>query len=299
MSGRKSNTSPIAPNAKITGSLSKTRHSLNLRAVALLGVLIALFIAIGSLFGVLGAATALAMAIILCFWSYWSVVPSLLAQSNAVPSTDAAVLQATAELAARAGIPLPCVYEIDDAQPNALALGPNPEAAVLILTRALRRQLTSGELRAVIGHEIAHIRNRDTLSSTIAATLVGAIVSLASLLALIGLAARRRGGAAIIVLAALAPLIALIVKLAMMRSIEYRADRDGAHLCGGPEDLISALRKLDLLTKRTSSGAASIQPALAPLFFVDPLPDSWLGTLFSPHPTIASRIARLEALIKN
>lgn len=267
----------------------------NLRTAFLAGVLAALFAAVGSLFGVIGAAVALATAIVISFWSFWSAAPSLLARTNAVPCTNAAALEAVAELASRAGIPAPRIFEIADIQPNAFAIGANPESAVVILTSALCVQLSKAELRAVIAHEIAHIRNRDMLACTMATTFVGAIASLALLLGLLGFAARRNGGGVIILLAILAPLTGLILKLAMSRSIEYRADRDAAGLCGHPRDLISALRRLHALTGRIESDTAVLNPALASLFIVDPLPQSWLGALFSSHPPITDRIARLEA----
>lgn len=266
------------------------------RAVLLVGMLAALFAAIGSLFGMVGAAVALAIAIIISFWSFWSAAPNILAALHAVPCTDAGVLCATSVLAASAAIPTPFIYEIEDAQPNAFALGPNPQSAVVILTSALSAHLTRSEINAVIAHELAHIRNRDTLVCTIATTFVSAIASLALVLGLVGLAVRRHGGGVIIFLAILAPLIACILRFALSRSVEYRADRDAAYLCGRPRVLISALRKLDQFSHSIQSQSASAQPVLASLYIIDPLPKSWLGKIFCTHPPIAQRIARLEAM---
>jgi len=271
----------------------------SLRAVLLVVMLAALFAAIGSLFGVVGAAVALTVAIVISFWSFWSAAPNILAALHAVPCTDADVLCGTSVLAASAAIPAPFIYEIEDAQPNAFALGPNPQSAVVVLTSALSAHLTRTEINAVIAHELAHIRNRDTLTCTIATTFVDAIASLAVVLGLVGLAARRHGGGAIIFLAILAPLIACILRFALSRSVEYRADRDAARIIGHPRNLISALKKLDQFSHSIQSQSASAQPVLASLYIVDPLPQSWLGRIFCTHPPIAQRIARLEAIQDN
>lgn len=193
-------------------------------------------------------------------------------------------------------MPVPQLYEIEDIQPNAFAIAANPNSGVVVLTSALCAELNASELRAVIAHEIAHIRNRDMLTNTIATTFVGAIASLALLLGLLGIAARRYGGGFIILVAILAPLTGLILRLAISRSFEYRADRDAACLCGCTKDLISALRRLDALTRRIQCDTAVLNPAIATLFIVDPLPQSWLGALFSVHPPLEKRIARLEAM---
>lgn len=269
---------------------------MNMRAVLLLAMLAALFAAIGSLLGILGAAVALTIAIFLSFWSFWSAAPSILTQLDAVPCTDPGIIHATSILAATAAIPAPFVYEIEDAQPNAFALGPNPQSSIVILTSALSAHLTRPEINAVIAHELAHIRNRDTLTCTIATTFVSAIASLALVLGLIGLAVRRHGGGTIIFLAILGPLIACILRFALSRSVEYRADRYAARLCGNPRSLISALQKLEQTSRVVQSYNAILRPELAALYIVDPLPQSWLSALFCTHPPLARRIARLEAM---
>ena len=269
---------------------------MNMRAVLLVVVLAALFAATGSLFGIMGAAVALTAAIFIAFWSFWSAASQILSQLNAVPCTDQRIVRATTVMAASAGIPTPLIYEIEDAQPNAFALGANPQSAIVILTSALSAHLTGPEINAVIAHELAHIRNRDTLAATIAMTFVGAIASLALLLGLIGFVVRRHGGGVIIFLAILAPLIALILRFALSRSVEYRADRDTAHLIGHPRDLIFALKKLDRISHDMQSQSAVQQPILASLYIIDPLPKSWLGKIFCTHPPMAWRIARLVAM---
>jgi heat shock protein HtpX len=266
-----------------------------LRTSAMLAVMLGLFVAFGSLFGIEGAATALSLAIVTSVWSYYRSAPAILARCGVRHVNDSRLVQTVGELAAQANIPAPWLYEMGDRQPNAFAVGRCPGQACIIITTALRRRLNADEMRAVLAHEISHIANRDTLAATIGVTLLSAIATLAILLGIVGLAARRSGGGVLIFLAVLAPILALILHLARSRSAEYRADREGARLCGEPEHLISALTKLERATRRIQNNAASVQPAMAGLFIVDPLPNTRLGRLFASHPPIAKRIARLSA----
>jgi heat shock protein HtpX len=164
-----------------------------IRASVFLIAMAAIFGAIGSLFGVQGAAYAVALCIVIAFWGFWST-PAKLAAIGAVEVTDLKIIALVRELAARAGLPAPRVFEINERQPNALALGPNPQQAVLVMTTGLRKRLSRAELAAVLGHELAHIRCRDTLSATIGMMFLTAIASLALLLGLIGLVAGRNSG---------------------------------------------------------------------------------------------------------
>jgi heat shock protein HtpX len=266
------------------------------RAIVLLGLIVGLFVWTGSFFGLDGACIALAASIIFAFWSYWSAAPEFLARTGAFPCRNAIVLELTARVAARAGTPAPQVYLIEDAQPNALAIGPNPAQSILVLTSALCRDVSLAELEAVIAHELSHIRNRDILATTLATSFVGAVISLSLLIGIVGLSNRRHGGGAIVLIAVLAPLFAILIRLAMSRSAEYRADHDAALLCGGPQPLISVLRYLDQTAERIPSCAAMVSPAAAAVFTVNPLRKSWLGGLVSPHPPVERRIARLEAM---
>lgn len=208
---------------------------------------------------------------------------------------DRAILEIVAMLAERAGIPMPRVYEIKEAQPNAMAVGPNPQHAALILTTGLRKLMPQDEMTALIGHELAHIKSRDTLAATIGATFLDAILSLSLVLAFIGVAARRHGGGAIIALAIFAPVTGLILHLAASRSREYAADRYGAELTGGPQAMIAALHLLQPCQAHHNDVALRI-PATTSLWFVDPLAGTWLSRLLSSHPSIERRIARLERL---
>jgi heat shock protein HtpX len=266
-----------------------------IRASVFLIAMAAIFGSIGSLFGLQGAAYAVALSVVIAFWGFWST-PSKLAAIGAVEVTDPKIIALVHELSARAGIPAPRVFEINERQPNSLALGPNRLQAVLVITAGLRKRLSRRELAALLGHELAHIRYRDTLSATIGITFLTAIASLALLLGLIGLLVGRNGGGLIIGLAILAPLTGLVVHTAMSRSNEYRADRFGADLSGDPKHLISALLKLECAAKRVRNSTVLNQPVLTSLFVVDPAPGSWINALFSTHPPIERRIARLEAM---
>jgi heat shock protein HtpX len=261
----------------------------------MLGLMAAIFVATGSLFGPVGAASALALAVLTVFWGFWNTAGKLDA-IGAVEVTNPKILKMVASLAAKAGIPAPAVFEIAEKQPNALMLGPTPHQAVLVLTAGLRKRLTDSEFAAVVGHELAHVHFRDGLSASIGVAFLSAITSLALLLGLVGLAARRSGGGFILALAIAAPVIGLVCLMAMGRSAEYRADKFAAELCGDPRDLIAALRKLDAFTRRIVNDTALAQPALASLHIVDPFPGTWLSRLFSTHPRIEKRIARLEKL---
>jgi heat shock protein HtpX len=266
------------------------------RTVFLVGLIAAPFAAIGLLFGPLGTATVLAMAVAAALWSLWHTGPAILAQCGARQVTDRNLIETVQELAAKAGIPAPHLLEIQETHPNAFALGADPDHAAIIVTLGLRTRLTGDELRAVISHEISHIARRDTLRATVGVTLMSSIAALALRLRLIGLSVRRQGGGALIFLVVLAPLSALVLRLVAARSRAYLADREAARLCGNPDDLVRALVKLDASTRRIASITANDQPALAALFIVNPLPNSWVGRLFAAHPPMWKRIARLRAI---
>jgi heat shock protein HtpX len=266
------------------------------RALVLVGLIAAPFLAVGLLFGVMGASVAFGLAVAAAFRSLWHTGPAALAQCGARTVSDPSLIEAVQELAGKAGIPVPHLLEVQEAHPNAFALGADPAQAAIIVTLGLRTRLTADELRAVIGHEISHIAHRDTLRATVGVTLMSAMAALALRLRLIGLSVRRQGGGALLFLLVLTPLSALVLHFAAARAREYQADREGALLCGSPDDLISALRKLDASARRIASITANDQPALAALFFVNPLPNAWVGRLFAAHPPVARRIERLKAM---
>lgn len=269
---------------------------MTLRACVLIGLMTGLFGWLGSLFGAIEAAIALSAGILACFWSYWSAAPDFLARTGARQCSDPRIIRLTSDIAKRAEIPVPPTFIFEDDQPNAITIGPNRKQSILVLTTALLAELGPDELAAVIAHELAHIRNRDVLAATLASTFLSAISGLAIVIGLLGFSLRRNGGSIMIAFALAAPLVAIILRVAMSRSTEYRADRDAALLCGDPRHLISALRCIGRIADRASCQAAVNSPAYAPLFFVDPFGKSWLAGLFSAHPPIHRRIARLEAM---
>jgi heat shock protein HtpX len=279
---------PPKPQAASPGATTQT--------AILVGLIVAPFAVIGLSTGVASAAVALAIAIAIVLWSLRHAGPAILAQCGARHVSDSRLNEAVQELAAKAGIPPPRILEIHETHPNAFALGANAADAAIVVTLGLRSRLTDDELRAVMAHEISHIARRDTARAIVGVTLMSAIATLALRLRLIGFAVRRQGGGALLFLAILSPLSALVRRLAGSRGRAYRADREGARLCGNPDDLIRALVKLDASTQRVRSITANDQPALAALFFVNPLPNSWVGRLFAAHPPISRRIARLRAI---
>jgi heat shock protein HtpX len=203
-----------------------------------------------------------------------------------------------AELAQRAGLPMPRVYLMDNPQPNAFATGRNPQNAAVAVTTGLLNTLSREETAGVVAHELAHIKNHDTLTMTITATLAGAISMLAQFGMFFGGNRNNNGLGAIgtIAMVILAPLAAMIVQMAISRSREYDADRIGAQIAGRPRWLASALAKISNAAHRIPNPAAEANPAVAPLFIINPLSGERMDNLFSTHPNVENRIAALEAL---
>ncbi|MEX0590710.1 MAG: M48 family metalloprotease, partial [Xanthobacteraceae bacterium] len=202
------------------------------------------------------------------------------------------------ELAGRAGLPMPRVYIMDNPQPNAFATGRNPENAAVAVTSGILRTLGREELAGVIAHELAHVRNRDTLIMTITATIAGAISMLAQFGFFFGgnRSNNPLGAIGTIALVIFAPLAAMVVQMAISRSREYQADRLGAQIVGRPRWLASALAKLANAAHRIPNPAAEANPATAHLFIVNPLSGERMDNLFSTHPAMENRIAALEEL---
>jgi len=204
------------------------------------------------------------------------------------------------ELAGRAGLPMPRVYVIDEDQPNAFATGRNPEHAAVAVNTGLLRHLSREEITGVLSHELGHVRNRDTLTMTIAATLAGAIGMLASFGFFFGGGRDENGRSAnpIIAIAAmiLAPLAASLVQMAISRSREFEADRAGAEISGHPLWLASALQRLHEGTQTIPNATAQANPATAHLYIDNPLSAGGMASLFSTHPPMEERIARLQAM---
>jgi heat shock protein HtpX len=272
-----------------------------LMTAALLAGLTTLFGAIGLVLGgPRGMAVALAIAALTNFYAYWRSDSLALAAHDAreVDSHGAPELVGLVrDLASRAGLPTPRVYLIDSPQPNAFATGRNPRHAAVAATTGLLASLSRGEVAGVMAHELAHIRNRDTLTMTVSATLAGAIATLAQFGFVFGGRGDARPNPLIAVATAIpAPIAAMIVQFAISRSREYAADREGALISGDPLALAGALARIEAAVRQVPSPAAESHPATAPLFIVNPLTGRGIDSLFSTHPATRNRIAALQRL---
>jgi heat shock protein HtpX len=272
----------------------------------LLAVLTAMLVLIGgAVGGRQGMLVAFVVAVVMNFVSYWFSDKMVLAAYGAQPIEEAAAPRLYAivhRLATRAGIPMPRVYLIPSETPNAFATGRNPEHAVVAVTEGIMRILDEEELEGVLAHELSHVKNRDVLISTIAATLAGAITYLAHMAQWAAMFGGRRGDddeggsnpLAMILLAVLAPIAALLVQMAVSRSREFQADATGAQVAGKSWGLAKALEKLQMANQQMPMADAT--PATAHLFIVNPLSGQTLMRLFSTHPPLEERIARLRAM---
>ena len=249
-----------------------------------------------------GMYLAFILALGMNFFSYWfsdKIVLRMYRAQEVSPEEAPQIHQMVEELAHEAGIPKPKVYIIPDDSPNAFATGRNPQHAAVAATQGIIRLLTPVELKGVLGHELGHVLNRDILISTIAATLAGAIMILASMArwgAILGMGRDDEEGGGILgvlVLSIIAPIAAMLIQMAISRSREYLADETGAHLTHNPESLARALEKLSLGTQRIPMDAS---PATAHMFIVNPLTGRSLMNLFSTHPPIEERVERLRAM---
>jgi heat shock protein HtpX len=273
------------------------------KTVLLLAALTAFLILMGRVLGGRqGMYIAFGLAVAMNFFSYWfsdKMVLKMYRAQEVSPEEAPQLHQIVEELAREAGIPKPRVYIIPDDSPNAFATGRNPEHAVVAATQGILRLLTPTELKGVLAHEIGHVQHRDILISTIAATLAGAIMILASMAkwgAILGLGRDDEEGPGIVgilIMSIIAPIAAMLIQLAVSRSREYLADEAGAHLSHNPESLARALEKLSLGVERAPMDAS---PATAHMFIVNPLTGRSLMNLFSTHPPIEERIARLRAM---
>ena len=274
----------------------------SLKTFVLLAGLTALFGTVGLLIGGgRGALVALVFAAATNLYAYWRSDSLALSAHGAheIDERSAPDLVAMVrDLAGRAGLPMPRVYLIDSPQPNAFATGRNPENAAVAATTGLLQMLGRNEVAGVMAHELAHIRNRDTLTMTVSATLAGAIATLAQFGFLFGGRGDQRPSPIVSIAAAmLAPFAAMIVQFAISRAREYEADREGARISGNPLALASALERIEAGVHRFHSPSAESHPATAPLFIVNPLAGGAIDNLFSTHPATASRVAALRAMV--
>ena len=242
---------------------------------------------------------AFLIAVAMNFFAYWSSDQLVLRMYGAreVDAASAPQLHDIVRaLATRAGLPMPRVYIIDSEQPNAFATGRNPEHAAVAASTGLLRTLSADEVAGVIAHELTHVKNRDTLTMTITATLAGAIGMLANFGLFFGNSRDNPlGPIGILLVSILAPIAALLVQMGISRSREYAADRGGAEISGAPLSLASALAKIERRAGQTRNFAAEANPATAHLFIVNPLHGGLAG-LFATHPSTAERIRRLQAM---
>ena len=261
----------------------------------------ALFIGIGALLGgTSGMAIAFAIAIGTNIFAWWNSDKMMLRYYGAREvdqSTSPDLYNMIFQMCENADLPMPKVYIVENDQPNAFATGRNPQNAAVAATTGLIRRLDSGEVAGVMAHELAHIKNRDTLIMTVTATLAGAISMLANFFMFFGGGRDSRMGLlGSLAVMFLAPLAASIVQMAISRSREYEADRIGAEICGRPEWLASALEKIALKAQVIDNNAAERNPATAHMFIINPLHMHAVDGLFSTHPKTEERVRRLRSM---
>ncbi|MFA7239802.1 MAG: zinc metalloprotease HtpX [Sulfuricellaceae bacterium] len=274
-----------------------------LKTAILMAAIVALFGAIGAM---LGGASGMLLALLfgggMNIWAYWNSADMVLRMYNAqeVDETSAPHFYKTIrDLAGRAGLPMPRVYVINEAQPNAFATGRDPEHAAVAATTGILQLLSERELRGVMAHELAHVKHRDILTSTISATMAGAISALANFAVFFGGRdgdGRPANPLAGILVAILAPLAAMLIQMAISRSREFEADRGGAEICGEPEALAAALDKIQRYAQGTLLPTAEAHPETAQMMIINPLSSGGIQGLFSTHPATEERIARLMAM---
>lgn len=277
-----------------------------LKTGVLLVALTVLFVWLGRMIGgTTGMAIAFAVALVMNGVSYWfsdKIVLSMYHAQPLSPEEAPGLYQMVGELSAEAGLPMPALYLVENPQPNAFATGRDPQHAAVAVTTGLMGILNTREVRGVLAHELAHVKNRDTLIATVAAAVAGAVMLLADFARMAawfghGSDEEGEGGAGalgLLVAAVVAPLAALIIQLAISRSREYAADATGAAVSRDPQALASALLKLEQASTMIPS---DVRPSTAHMFTVNPL-HGGLMSLFSTHPPTAARVKRLEAMTR-
>ncbi len=277
-----------------------------LKTGLLLVVLTAIFVSLGALIGgKSGLIIAFVIAMAMNFFSYWNgdrLVLRMYGCQEVDANTAPEYHRLVAELAARAGLPMPRTYIMDNPQPNAFATGRSPSHAAVCASTGLLDMLDRDEVAGVIAHELTHIKNRDTLTMTVAAAIAGAISMVANMLQFGMLFGGQRsdngrmGLIGTLVAIIVAPFAAMLVQMAISRSREYQADRGGAEISGMPLALASALQKIESSVRQIPNPEAEAAPATAHLFIINPLTGQGMDNLFSTHPNTDNRIAELERL---
>lgn len=267
----------------------------------LLGIMTALFGFIGlAVAGQQGMIMALVMAAGTNLFAWWGSGSHVLKVYKAQPIQDGRIYQMTEELVMEAGLPMPGVYMLNNPQPNAFATGRNPNKSAVAVSSGIVDLLSEKELRGVIAHELAHIKHRDTLTMTVAATLAGALAMLSRgmMFSRGGNSQRqgRSGGALILVMMVLAPVAAMIIRMTISRTREYEADREGAEIAQDPIALANALQKIEHYARGIPNEAAERHPATSHMFIINPLNFNPLRKFFSTHPPTEKRIAALQEM---
>ena len=271
-----------------------------MKTFLLMSVIMALFVGVGYLIGgESGMLIALVLAVAMNFFSYWysdKVVLKMYRAQEVTESQAPKLFAVVKRLVRNAGMPMPKVYVIPSDQPNAFATGRDPKHAAVAVTQGITRLLNEDELEGVLAHELAHVRNRDILIGTIAATIAGAIMMLRFFALFFGGGRDDRDGGnvvAMLVAFIVAPIAALLIQMAISRSREFGADAGGAQISGKPWALASALKKLERGARAVPMDA---NPATAHMFIVNPFSAKGIATLFSTHPAIADRVEKLEQM---
>ena len=274
-----------------------------LKTSILLSALTAIIIFAGFLLGgEVGMIISIIIALSTNLFAYWNSDKILLKMYGAYEinmHTEPTYYNTVRNLAKKSGLPMPRVYILENDQPNAFATGRNPENGAVAATTGLLNTLNKNEVAGVMAHELAHIKNRDTLIMTITATLAGALTMLAAFAMFFGGRSRNGvlGSLGSIVIMIIAPIAASLVQMAISRTREYEADKIGAEICGNPEWLASALEKLDSTSKYIENKHAENNPASAHLFIVNPIYKKSIDSLFSTHPKVANRVNILRGMI--
>jgi heat shock protein HtpX len=271
----------------------------------LMAAIMALFGVVG---GMLGGGQGMLFALLIGagtnLWAYWFSDSMVLRMYNAQEVDAASAPQAyglVQELTRSAGLPMPRVYVIDEPQPNAFATGRNPDHAAVAMTTGILQLLSTRELRGVLAHELTHVKNRDILTSTITASIAGAISSLGWFMSGFGRRDGEGGGInplASIVVLILAPIAAMLLQMAISRSREFEADRGGAEISHDPKALADALAKIERYAQGVPMETAEAHPATAQMMIINPLSGGGIRGLFATHPPTEERIARLIAMVR-
>ena len=268
----------------------------------LMAAMTGLFLVVGFLVGgAPGMAVAFVFAAGMNLFAYWNsdkVVLSMYGAREQSETTAPELVHLVRQLSERAGLPMPKVYIVDNPQPNAFATGRSPEHAAVCVTTGLLQRVDNEELAGVLAHELSHVKNRDTLTMTLTATVAGAVSMLANFAFFFGGYGRNRnplGLVGMLLVTLLAPIAAMLVQMAISRTREFEADRMGAEISGRPLWLASALQRIESGAKRIDNPAADANPATAHMFIINPLHGGFSG-LFASHPSTEERIARLKAM---